>query len=209
VSTPVDQDLVLTVTPAAIDRLVTLRDAEDDGAFLGVRLEIIDRSGPDFAYDMSFDTVTKAAITDIVETHRGAADGVAIKVLLSAEDERDLRGATLDTDGNGLSLKNPNKPRPPVLAGLVRDDGICAAVDAVIETEVNPALAAHGGFVTLLGRDDENVVYLTMGGGCHGCSMSRMTMLNGVQQMIQGEVPEVTRVVDATDHTSGENPYYS
>jgi Fe/S biogenesis protein NfuA len=209
VSTPVDQDLVLTVTPAAIDRLVTLRDAEDDGAFLGVRLEIIDRSGPDFAYDMSFDTVTKAAITDIVETHRGAADGVAIKVLLSAEDERDLRGATLDTDGNGLSLKNPNKPRPPVLAGLVRDDGICAAVDAVIETEVNPALAAHGGFVTLLGRDEENVVYLTMGGGCHGCSMSRMTMLNGVQQMIQGEVPEVTRVVDATDHTSGENPYYS
>jgi len=47
-----------------------------------------------------------------------------------------------------------------------------------------------------------------MGGGCHGCSMSRMTMLEGVQTTVVEKVPAITRVRDLTDHTSGENPYY-
>jgi Fe/S biogenesis protein NfuA len=48
-----------------------------------------------------------------------------------------------------------------------------------------------------------------MGGGCHGCAMSRMTMLQGVQQAIKDAVPAVERVIDVTDHTTGENPYYT
>jgi Fe/S biogenesis protein NfuA len=47
-----------------------------------------------------------------------------------------------------------------------------------------------------------------MGGGCHGCSMSRMTMLDGVQTMMVEQIPEIERVRDLTDHASGENPYY-
>jgi len=50
---------------------------------------------------------------------------------------------------------------------------------------------------------------MTMGGGCHGCSMSKMTMLDGVQTMLSEAIPSVQRVRDLTDHTTGENPYYS
>ncbi len=78
----------------------------------------------------------------------------------------------------------------------------------MIKSEVNPALAAHGGFVSYVGHDGEGTAYLTMGGGCHGCSMSRMTMLDGVQTMMVEQIPEIERVRDLTDHASGENPYY-
>jgi Fe/S biogenesis protein NfuA len=106
-------------------------------------------------------------------------------------------------------MRNPNRPEPLQLGTLVIDDATAAAVRAVIDDEVNPALAAHGGFITFVGHDGEGKAYVTMGGGCHGCAMSRMTMLQGVEGMITGAVEGVTRVVDATDHSTGENPYYS
>ena len=81
-------------------------------------------------------------------------------------------------------------------------------IEAVVSADVNPALAAHGGFVTYVGHDNEGTAFLTMGGGCHGCSMSRMTMLEGVQTMILEKVPGVERIRDLTDHTTGENPFY-
>ncbi len=68
---------------------------------------------------------------------------------------------------------------------------------------------SHGGFVTYVGHDGAGTVYMTMGGGCHGCSMSRMTMLDGVQTMLSETIPEITAVKDLTDHTTGENPYYT
>jgi Fe/S biogenesis protein NfuA len=91
---------------------------------------------------------------------------------------------------------------------LVRDDALSAEVEAVVTAEVNPALAAHGGFVTFVGHDGDGTAYLTMGGGCHGCSMSRMTMLDGVQTMLVEQVAGIERVKDLTDHANGENPYY-
>ena len=74
---------------------------------------------------------------------------------------------------------------------------------------MNPALAAHGGFVTFVGHDGEGTAFLTMGGGCHGCSMSRLTMLDGVQTMLVEQIDGVLEVKDITDHETGENPYYS
>ena len=79
----------------------------------------------------------------------------------------------------------------------------------MIADEVNPALAVQCGFVTYVGHDGEGTAYLTMGGGCHGCSMSRLTMLDGVQTMLSEAIEGVERVKDLTDHTTGENPYYS
>ena len=98
---------------------------------------------------------------------------------------------------------------PFQLGTLTTTDDVAAEVRAVVDEQVNPALAAHGGFVTFMGHDGEGKVYLTMGGGCHGCSMSRMTMLQGVQTMIMEAVPAIAKVIDATDHTTGENPYFS
>jgi Fe/S biogenesis protein NfuA len=198
---------IVTITPEALKELAALRDTEPDADRLGLRLEIISKPGEDFQNDLSFDVITKAAFTDEVRTH--TADGISLKVIVPANSMDLLEGATLDhTSSAGLVIRNPNKPQAPEVEGLIRNDELSAQIEALVSSEVNPALAAHGGFVTFVGHDNEGTAYLTMGGGCHGCSMSRMTMLDGVQTMIVEQIPEVERVRDLTDHSSGENPFY-
>jgi Fe/S biogenesis protein NfuA len=92
--------------------------------------------------------------------------------------------------------------------GLTRDDETSAQIEAIVSVDVNPMLAAHGGFVTFAGHDKEGTAYFTMGGGCHGCSMSKQTMLEGVQKIITEQVSSILRVRDLTDHASGANPYF-
>lgn len=198
---------IITITPEAISELAKLRDTEPDADRLGLRVEIISKPGEDFQYDLSFDVITKAAFTDEVRTH--TAEGMSLKVIIPASSIDLLEGATLDHSANaGLVIRNPNKPQAPEVEGLIRDDELSAQIETLVSTEVNPALAAHGGFVTYVGHDNEGTAYLTMGGGCHGCSMSRMTMLDGVQTMIVEQIPVIERVRDLTDHSSGENPFY-
>jgi len=197
-------DTIITITPVAHAKLLELRDAETEGNQLGLRLEIMSEAGEEFRYDLSFDFFTKAAFTDEVRTIDG------LKVIVPGKDVESFQGAVIDhNDNQGLLIRNPNKPKAPQIEGLVRDDDISARIEAVVSADVNPALAAHGGFVTFAGHDSEGTAYFTMGGGCHGCSMSRQTMLEGVQTMIGQEVPEIVKVRDLTDHSTGSNPYYS
>jgi len=202
-SAPADVEQIISITAAAHDQIVQMRDAEPETDRLGLRLEIVSDPGEAFRYDLSFEVTTKAAFTDEVRTHDG------LKVIVPAKDVDLLRGATLDyTDSQGLVIRNPNKPAAIVVEGLVNDDALSAEIETLVTGEVNPALAAHGGFVTYVGHDGEGTAYLTMGGGCHGCSMSRMTMLDGVQTMIVEQVEGISQVKDLTDHATGENPYY-
>ena len=199
---------IVAITREALLKLDELRATEPDADRLGLRLEIISGPGEDFKYDLSFDVVTKAAFTDEVRTH--TTDGLSMKIIIPANSIELLDGATLDhSESAGLVIRNPNKPLAPTIEGLVRDDEMSALIETVITGEVNPALAAHGGFVTFVGHDEAGTAYLTMGGGCHGCSMSRMTMLEGVQTTLLEQVPGLERVRDLTDHASGENPFYS
>jgi Fe/S biogenesis protein NfuA len=200
---------IITITDAALVKLFELRADETDAEQLGLRLAIASSPGEDFRYDLSFDEYLKAAFTDEVRTHQGA-DDLSIKVIIPGESVELLQDATLDyTDTQGLVIRNPNRPEAPSIEGLTRDDALSAEIEALVSSEVNPALAAHGGFVTYVGHDGEGTAYMTMGGGCHGCSMSKMTMLEGVQTMLSEALPAVQRVKDLTDHTTGENPYYS
>ncbi len=199
----VETDQIISVTSAAHTQVIQMRDGEPETDRLGLRLEIISEAGQEFRYDLSFEVTTKAAFTDEVRTHDG------LKVIIPAKDIEQLLGATLDfTDSQGLVIRNPNRPQVPSVEGLVRDDALSAEIEAIIAAEVNPALAGHGGFVTYVGHDEAGTAFLTMGGGCHGCSMSRMTMLDGVQTMIVEQIEGIERVKDMTDHASGENPYY-
>ncbi len=191
------------MTDDALAELVKLRDSEEDAASLGLRLEIVSGPGEDFKYDLSLDEFRKAAFTDEVRTHSG------MKVIIPAKDVELLEGAILDySSTGGLVIRNPNKPSVPMIEGLVNDDALSAEIEAIVATEVNPALAAHGGFVTFAGHDEAGTAYLTMGGGCHGCSMSKVTMLEGVQTTLVEKVEGIQRVRDMTDHQSGENPFY-
>jgi Fe/S biogenesis protein NfuA len=199
---------IISITDTALGKLLELRADETDADQLGLRLAIASGPGEDFRYDLSFDEYLKAAFTDEVRTHDGEAG--SIKVIIPGEHVELLRDATLDyTDSQGLVIRNPNRPQAPDVEGLTGDDELSAEIEAIVSAEVNPALAAHGGFVTYVGHDGEGTVYMTMGGGCHGCSMSKMTMLEGVQTMLSEAIPAVQRVKDLTDHSTGENPYYS
>ena len=195
---------IVTITPAALAELVKMRDEEPDADKLGLRLALASAPGEDFRYDLSFDEYLTATFTDEVRTHDG------LKVIIPGNDLELLHGATLDYNENqGLVIRNPNRPASPTVEGLTSDDELSAEIEAMITGEVNPALAAHGGFVSYVGHDGEGTAYLTMGGGCHGCSMSKMTMLDGVQTMLSEAIEGVQRVKDLTDHTTGENPFYS
>ncbi len=200
---------IVSITEAALAKLIELRADESDADQLGLRLAIASAPGEDFRYDLSFDEFLKAAFSDEVRTHEGSS-GESIKVIVPAKDLDLLQDATLDyTENQGLVIRNPNRPQAPEIEGLTRDDELSAEIEALVSTEVNPALAAHGGFVTYVGHDGEGTVYMTMGGGCHGCSMSKMTMLEGVQTMLSEQIEAVQRVKDLTDHSTGENPFYS
>lgn len=195
---------IVEITDEALDQLLRMRDEEPDAETLGLRLAIASRPGEDFRYDLSFDEHAAADSTDEIRTVG------ALAVIIPGDDVEQLRGAVLDHNENqGLVIRNPNRPEAPSIEGLISDDQISAEIEALVSTEVNPALAAHGGFVTYVGHDGEGTAYLTMGGGCHGCSMSKMTMLEGVQTMLCEAIEPIERVKDLTDHTTGENPYYS
>ena len=201
---PTTSEPVIELTPAAHTKLLELRDEEPEQDRLGLRLEVVSQPGQDFQYDLSFDVVTKAAFSDEVRNHDG------LRVIIPAKDLESVRGAVLDYDDrNGLVLRNPNKPVALRPEGLLHSDEISAHIEAVVASDVNPALSAHGGFVTYVGHDGDGTAYLTMGGGCHGCAMSKMTMLEGVQTMLVEQIDGLVRVLDITDHASGENPYYS
>ncbi|PIE34606.1 MAG: hypothetical protein CSA55_00460 [Ilumatobacter coccineus] len=199
---------IITITDEALSRLLELRASEADADTLGLRLAIASAPGESFQYDLSFEEFLTAGFTDEIRTHRG--DAGSIKVIIPAESVDALTGATLDhTESQGLVIRNPNRPETPTAEGLIGDDELSSKIEALVASEVNPALAAHGGFVTFVGHDGGGTVYMTMGGGCHGCSMSKLTMLDGVQTMLQGAFPEVIEVKDLTDHTTGANPYYA
>jgi Fe/S biogenesis protein NfuA len=81
-------------------------------------------------------------------------------------------------------------------------------VQELLDTAINPAVAGHGGFIELIDVQD-TTVYIRMMGGCQGCGAADVTLKAGIERMIFEEVPEVTEVLDATDHASGSNPYYA
>ncbi len=93
---------------------------------------------------------------------------------------------------------NPNKIDPA---------DIKERVGKLLEEEINPGIASHGGFVKLE-KVEGSKVYIQLGGGCQGCGGAQMTLKLGIERAIFQQVPEVTEVVDVTDHSSGDNPYY-
>ena len=78
---------------------------------------------------------------------------------------------------------------------------------AVLDRDVNPAIAAHGGHAELAGIEGRTA-YLRLGGGCQGCGMASVTLGQGIEIAITEAVPEIVDVVDVTDHASGANPYF-
>ena len=196
--------IVFTVTPEAIARILELRQAEDDPSSLGLRVEITGTSGVEYAYDLTFDPIAEADDADAVYQQE------ALPVIVPAGSIEQLTGATLDVPaggGPGLVLRNPNRPDPLSGKHLELTGSVAEQVEQLLKEQINPALAAHGGYAELKGVEGDKV-YVTMGGGCQGCAVSAMTLRDGIARSIKEAIPEVTEVIDTTDHEAGENPYY-
>ncbi len=86
-------------------------------------------------------------------------------------------------------------------------DGRAEELDDLIRSEINPGLAAHGGYVRLL-ELLEDTAFLEMGGGCQGCGMASVTLQQGIKTRVREALPSIVHIVDTTDHASGANPYY-
>jgi Fe/S biogenesis protein NfuA len=122
--------------------------------------------------------------------------------------ERWLQEATIDfeTDSAGgqLTIKAPGiKGTKPEA-----DSDLADRINWILEAEINPGLASHGGMVKLEQITEEMDVVLRFGGGCHGCGMASVTLKEGIEKTLKEHFPEINAIVDATDHSSGDNPYY-
>ena len=82
------------------------------------------------------------------------------------------------------------------------------AIQKIIDEDINPALAMHGGYISIDEFDPiQNILKIKMGGGCHGCASSKATMMLGVERHFREIFPDLQEIIDTTDHTTGENPF--
>ena len=205
---------VVTLTPEAYKVVRDAIEQEPDPAGLALWLEVRGVQAGSFVYDLYFQATSDAGEGDA----RHAQE--EIEIVIPAASIENLRGARLEYSeegGGGLVLVNPNLPTPEEAAPGVPPEVLAAGIAgplaqrvvAVLEQAVNPSIASHGGRADLVAlNEEEGTAYLRLSGGCQGCAMSQMTLRQGIETTLLEEVPQLTRVLDVTDHGSGENPFY-
>ena len=186
---------MLTFTSFAREQvLAAIEEETKDG--LALRVAITGRGPAGFRYSLDLVGPGENADDDVLVEEEG------FQVYVEKSSVEKLKGATVDfvqrLQETGFKFDNPNS---------VWSSDKAQAVQEVIDGQINPGIAAHGGFVTLLDVKD-NVAYISFGGGCQGCGMVDVTLKQGVQVMIKDAVPDLADVLDTTDHAAGTNPYY-
>ena len=176
---------VITVTPAALAKIDGVR-AKSGHPDACLRIAIAGRRGGEFAYELDLVAPVDAPPGDVV------VETPNLRVLVEPGSAANLDGATIDLD------ENPHEGwRDPV----------AARVQEVLDRQINPSVAAHGGYVDLLDVRD-GAAYVQLGGGCQGCAQVDVTLRQGIEVAIKAAVPQITQVIDSTDHAAGMNPYF-
>ena len=109
-----------------------------------------------------------------------------------------------DTFGGQLTIKAPNARLPNISPDSPPEDRI----NYVIYNEINPMLESHGGEVSLIKFTDKGEAILQFGGGCQGCGMVDVTLKDGIEKTLLEQIPELTSVMDSTDHSIDDNAFY-
>lgn len=198
---------IVTLTALARSTILGLRSAEPEAEGLALRLDVVGEDGPEFVYELTFEPMDEAPEGDLL------LHSEELPVLVPSSSVDQLQGATLDhVEPTGLVLRNPNRPEPKAAAPTASrswpEGSVQAKLQALLDDEINPALASHGGFAAM-DRVEGSVAYLSMGGGCQGCGLAQMTLTEGIKASIEAAIPELSRVVDVTDHAAGDNPFYA
>jgi Fe/S biogenesis protein NfuA len=198
-SSPIDKPedgKIVIVTDAAREKIQEIMEMQNIVGRGAIRVGIAGRGPAGFNYSMSLEEDAEPAEGEAVQ------DEGNFKILLDGENLEKLRGASIDfvgqLVGGGFKIDNPNS---------VWDDPLAVEIQTLIDSQINPGVASHGGYVELLDVKDSRV-FVRMGGGCQGCGMASVTLKQGVEVLIKQSFPQIEAVVDSTDHAGGENPYY-
>ena len=202
---------VLRLTAPALTEIIELRAGEAAPESLALCVEISGAHDDVYTYDMYFQAASDAAPGDWIDH----LDRLSLIVPGQSIDR--IRGSVLDlspdADGGGMVIRNPNRPPParrsPAMTGPPPDlsGDVAQRLLQVLEEQINPAIAAHGGRADLVAVEVDTA-YLRLSGGCAGCGMAAVTLSQGIEVAIRESVPEIVNIVDVTDHASGTNPYY-
>ena len=197
---------ILAITDAARDKILEVRAAETAPGALALWVEITGAEGGAFTYSMELRPLDDAGSDEVVQRHDD------LSVVIDGPSVEFLAGATLDFGSAGMVMQNPNKPAAPAVArpDMPEPDlssPLAQTIVQVLEEQINPSIAAHGGRADLVAVD-ENIAYLRLSGGCQGCGLASVTLSQGIEVAILDAVPEIEKVVDVTDHASGSNPFY-
>ncbi len=198
---------LVELTEKAREKVEGFRAGIADADQQAMWIEVTGVQAGEWTYNMSLKPLDLVAPDDIVEREGDLA------IVVPARDADYLRGATIDWSDDlmsgGLTIDNPNTPSPSMGARPDADlsGPVPQRVMQVLEHQVNPAIASHGGSAELVAVED-STAYVRLGGGCVGCGMATVTLTQGISVAITNAVPEIENVVDVTDHASGTNPYY-
>lgn len=203
---------VLNVTDAALAFVLELRSSEPRAESLALWIEVAGVTANAYTYSIFFQALGDEGPDDW-SSERGG-----LRLVVPADSIAKIHGSVLDVSDEtgqvGLVLTNPNQPpRPaaasPAMAGPPVDlsGDVAQRVLQVLEQQINPSIAAHGGRADLVAVQD-GVAYLRLSGGCAGCGMAAVTLSQGIEVALRDSVEEITRIVDVTDHAAGTNPYY-
>jgi Fe/S biogenesis protein NfuA len=197
---------LVSLTEKAREKVEGFRAGIADADEQAMWIEVTGIQAGAFTYNLSLKPLAGATPDDHVEQFGG------LSVVVPARDADALRGATVDWSedlmSGGLTVDNPNTPSP-AMAPPPADLGgpVAQRVMQVIEQQINPSIAMHGGSAELVAVE-EPTAYVRLGGGCVGCGMATVTLSQGIEVAITEAIPEITSVIDVTDHASGTNPSY-
>lgn len=195
-------DSTLAVSDEAVQAILGIRANEPDAEELALTVSITGVRNVQFVYELTFIPVEDAADEDVLQRFGD------LPVIVRADSVDRLEGATITVRDGGLTIDNPTSPSPDIgSGGAIADGPVADRIRQVLNESINPAIASHGGFAELVAVEEETA-YLRMGGGCQGCGLAQVTLSQGIEVAIKDAVPEITNVVDVTDHASGDNPYY-
>jgi Fe/S biogenesis protein NfuA len=194
---------VFTVGDDAREMILQLREEEPGDEEYGLLVEVDGFTGQQFQYALSFMAISAATDDHRIERHG------ELPMIVSVRDIAKVRGSSLSLTSDGLSMNNPNVPETPEMAAPKGDltGPLADRVQAVLHQEINPAIASHGGAAELVSVDG-SIAFLKLSGGCQGCGMAQVTLKQGIERILLESIPELTEVVDVTDHASGSDPYY-
>jgi len=129
-------------------------------------------------------------------------------IIVDRDGQKEFGPGSLDYVDGGVLSGSFEFQKTPEAPPLDSSNPLVPEVQKLLDSEINPGLAMHGGRAELLNVIDDKV-YLKFGGGCQGCSMIDATVKQGIETRLKEVFPQIKGIVDETDHASGTNPYFT